>query len=138
MSTCEEDTEEETETEERSRNTSHSGESHVNDESYLLQRVIWDRFVTFNEIIQKYINYVQSRYGKCVVIFDGYRNGPSTKDHEHRRRSMKVVISSDVCVYLASEFSSTSQKEFLSNTRNKQPFIDLLGDGLKSTGHTVW
>ena len=51
---------------------------------------------------------------------------------------MKVVISQDVCVYLASEFSSTSQKAFLSNTRNKQPFIDLLGDGLKSTGHTVW
>ena len=58
LSTCEEDTEEETETEERSRNTSHSGESHVIDESYLLQRVIWDRFLTFNEIIQKYINYV--------------------------------------------------------------------------------
>ena len=68
LSTCEEDTEEETETKERSRNTSHSGESHVIDESYLLQRVIWDRFLTFNEIIQKYINYVQSRYGKCVLL----------------------------------------------------------------------
>ena len=72
--------------------------------------------MTYNEIIQKYINYVQSRYGKCVVIFDGYQDGPSTKDHEHRRRLMKVVISPDVCVNLESEFSSTSQKAFLSNT----------------------
>ena len=36
-----------------------------------------------------------------------------------------------------SEFSSTCQKAFLSNTRNNQYFIGLLADGLKSNGHTV-
>ena len=50
---------------------------------------------------------------------------------------MKVDISPDVCVNLESDFTSTSQKAFLSNTRNKQSFIDLSADGLKSNGHTV-
>ena len=44
------------------------------------------------------------------------------------------VISRDVCVNLERDFSSTSQKAFLCNTRNKQYFIDLLADGLKSNG----
>ena len=47
-----------------------------------------------------------------VAVFDGCRDGPSTKDHEHCRRLMKVAISSDVCVNVDSEFSSTSQQAF--------------------------
>ena len=50
---------------------------------------------------------------------------------------MKVVISPDVCVNLESEFCSTCKTAFLPNTRNKQSFIDLLADGLKSNGNTV-
>ena len=50
---------------------------------------------------------------------------------------MKVVISPNVCMNLESEFSSTSQKFFLSNTRNKKCFIDLLADVLMSNGDTV-
>ena len=102
------------------------------DRGYLLQKVIWDKFLTYNEIIKRYINYVQLKYEKCIVFY-GYREGPSTKDHEHGRRLMKV-ISRDVCVNLERDFSSTSQKVFLCNTRNKQCFIDLLADGLKSNG----
>ena len=99
--------------------------------------MIWGKSSTYNKIIQKYINYVQSRYGKYAVVFDGYRDDPSTKDHEHRRRLMQIVISRDVCVNLESESSSASQRAFLSSTRNKQSSIDLLADGLKSNGHTV-
>ena len=123
LSTCEKDTEEEDEIQE-SRNTGHSSEFHVIDGGYLPWRVIWDKISTYNEIIKKYINCGQSRYGKYVVLFD-------------RRRLMKVVISPDVSADLESELSSTSQKVFLSNTRNKQSFIDFLVDDLKPNGHTV-
>ena len=116
LSTCEEDTVEEDQIQERRRNTGHCGEFHVINGGYLFRKVMWDTFSTYNEIIQKYINYVQSRYKKCVIVFDGYRDGPSTKYHEHRRRLMKVVISPDVCANLESEFSSTSQIAFLSNS----------------------
>lgn len=50
---------------------------------------------------------------------------------------MKVAISADVRVTIESEFTSTSQKVFLSNTRNKQCFIDLLENNLNSNGLTV-
>ena len=86
--------------------------------------MIWDKISTYNETIQKYINCGQSRNGKYVVLFD-------------RRRLMKVVISPDVSADLESELSSTSQKVSLSNTRNKQSFIDFLVDDLKPNGHTV-
>ena len=105
LSACKEDTEEEDKIQKRSRNTGHSCEFHVIDVGYLLRRVIWDMFSRYNEIIQKYINNVQSRSRKCAVVFDGYRDGPSTKDHEHRRRLIKVVISPDLCANLESEFS---------------------------------
>ena len=49
----------------------------------------------------------------------------------------KAVVSPDVCVNLDSEFSSTSQKAFLTNERNKQNFIDLLACSLQSNGYTV-
>ena len=135
LPTCKEGTEEEDEIQERIRNVGHSSKFHVIDGGYLLQRVIWDKFSTYNEIIQKQVN--QSRYGKCVAVFNRDRDRPSTKNHG-RCRLMKVVISPDVCVTLESEFTSTSQKVFLSNTRNKQCFIDLLADNLNSNGRTVW
>jgi len=29
---------------------------------------------------------VCAKYGRCCIIFDGYRQGPSIKDHEHEKR----------------------------------------------------
>ena len=40
-------------------------------------------------IVQKYIDYVESHYGKSSIVFDGNQDGPSTKDHEHARRAIK-------------------------------------------------
>ena len=35
------------------------------------------------------MNFVGRKFGQCAVVFDGYGAGPSTKDHEHCRRSVK-------------------------------------------------
>ena len=32
---------------------------------------------------------MQSKFGQCAVVFDGYEAGSSTTDHEHCRRSVK-------------------------------------------------
>lgn len=50
----------------------------------------WDKFSTYGEIVQKYLSYLRSRYGICSVVFDGYLDGPSTKDHKHFRRKKKA------------------------------------------------
>ena len=35
-------------------------------------------------ICSLHVQYVANRYGKATVVFDGYQNGPSTKDVTHQ------------------------------------------------------
>ena len=49
-------------------------EIYVIDGGYLLRRVVWDKQSTYQEIIQKYLSYVESHYGKCSIVFDGYQD----------------------------------------------------------------
>ena len=112
-------------------------ERYVIDGGYLLRRVVWDKQSTYQEIIQKYINYVESHYGKCSIVFDGYQDGPSTKDHEHTRRTMKSKRSPDVSVDLENSIGDITQQAFLTNGNNKQCFIELLVRALSSNGHNV-
>ena len=67
-------------------------------------------------------------------MFDGYGNGPSTKDHEHERRAKvtapDIQVSESLPIY-------NNQSTFLSNSNNKKQFIDLLHKYLVDAGHTV-
>ena len=42
------------------------------------------------DIVKQYVSYVRAKYGSCCIVFDGYRQGPSIKDHEHERRVKKA------------------------------------------------
>ncbi|KAG1678234.1 hypothetical protein GQR58_013491 [Nymphon striatum] len=65
-----------------------SGES-VIDGGGLLYAVTWQPFSTLKQVIYQYYSYVTSNYGiSSTVVFDGYIDGPSVKDHEHNRRIM--------------------------------------------------
>ena len=70
----------------------------------------------------------------CCVVFDGY-HGPSTKDHEHLRRST-AKRSADITVTGLSRCHN-DQAAFLSNTSNKMQFIKLLSDYMQSKGHAT-
>ena len=96
------------------------------DGGYLLRRVVSDKQSTYHEVIQKYINYVESHYGKRSIVFDGYQDGPSTKDHEHARRTMKSKKSPNVSVHLENWIGNISQQAFLVNNNKKQCFLELL------------
>jgi len=52
------------------------------------------------------------------MVFDGYARGPSTKDHEHKRRMENKVVAPDVCFdeTMAAVFD---QQAFLANHYNK-------------------
>ena len=56
----------------------------VVDEGALLHQVSWNKNCSYSEIIDQYCDYLKNYYGSCLVVFDGYENGASTKDHEHR------------------------------------------------------
>jgi len=36
------------------------------------------------------VSYVRATYGTCPIIFDGYQDGPSIKDHEHQSRASEA------------------------------------------------
>ena len=71
-----------------------------------------------------YVEYVIAKYGPCsVIIFDGYLNGPSTKDHEHSRRSTK---SSANIIFEPAMKPTTDLQSFFANMHNKKHFISVL------------
>ena len=75
-----------------------------------------------------------SKKCKACHVFDGYEQGPSIKDHEHRRRAKKtcanIVFHQDMEAY-------TNQQVFLSNEKNKSQLISLLSNYLEDNGHIV-
>ena len=106
----------------------------VLDGGAFLHHVKWVRGTTYSKIFDQYSNFLRSKYGTCTVVFDGYGNGPSTKDHEHVRR--RKTPSS--FVRLTPESAAlTEQNILLSNERNKIQFIDLLSNHLISQGFTI-
>ncbi len=101
----------------------------------LLHRILWNRGLTNDEICQQYSRYVECHYGQSAVVFDGYPNGPSTKDTTQNRRA-GMHVGATVQVSGSMIFDSRNE-DFLSNKENKQRFITLLSDHLKSHGcHT--
>ena len=44
----------------------------------------------YQEVAKQYASYVWGKYGESWVVFDGYEQGPSIKDHEHLRH-VKMV-----------------------------------------------
>ncbi len=104
----------------------------VLDGGALLHRIPWPRGATYEHICQLYIDYVAKKYGKPTVVFDGYHNGPSTKDATHLRRS---GTRKGVTVHFTREMVLKSNKdEFLANEANKQLFINLLSERMEQAG----
>ncbi len=89
----------------------------------MLQRIPWTKGATFNEILTVYTDYVSRKYGSALVVFDGY-SSKSTKDMTHRRR-MKGLASTTV-TFTETMQLTMKKAQFLSNTENKQRFINML------------
>ena len=99
----------------------------------LLHRVPWSRGITYDAICSLYVQYVANKYGQATVVFDGYQNGPSTKDGTHQRRAgaygPTVNFDSTMIAKLKIE-------EFMANKENKQKqkFIHQLRNKLQQSG----
>ena len=74
---------------------------------------------TYGGVVSEYARYVKNKfagYKSCCIVYDGYMNGLSTKDHEHLGRG---VMSADVDVHEHLDVTMI-QKYFLRNPKNKQ------------------
>ncbi len=96
---------------------------YVLDGGALLHKIKWAKKGTYADIVQQYASYVHAKYGTCHVIFDGYPDVPSIKDHEHQRRANKACA--DIQLHESMK-AHVDQETFLSNAGNKRQFIVLL------------
>jgi hypothetical protein len=108
---------------------------YVIDGGALLHRIPWTCGATFSSIIDSHTNYVLKKYGKAVVVFDGY-TAASTKDMAHKRRAKGKQ---GPTVSFTNEMVLTVAKDvFLSNFANKQNFLQQLGNSLQVAGCEVY
>ena len=105
---------------------------YVLDGGALLHRIPWTRGATYDQVFEQYYVYVIRKYGRVIVVFDGYSDKPSTKDCAHMRRSGGTI---GVTVHFTSSMAlQTKKEEFLSNKHNKQRCIALLSQRLEQAG----
>lgn len=70
-----------------------------------------------------------------MIVFDGFSDNPSTKDIAHMRRSKGITATE---VVFSEDIPCRSNKDvFLTNPKNKQRFISLLGGKLKNANIKV-
>ena len=102
---------------------------YVHDGGALLQKIKWEKQMTYAAISSLYINYVEKHYGShCIVVFDSYPEIPSTKDQTHAKRSKKVGPE----IKISPTAPLTVSKEiFLSNLKNKQNIINFIATCLE-------
>ena len=102
-------------------------------EGLLLYNIPWTVGTTFNDIIRSYVRFIDGLGDHVVVVFDGYLMS-NTKDQCHRRRnpiqSMEIHCTADMKLDCRKDL-------FLSNSSNKQTFVDLLALKLNEVCHTT-
>ena len=87
-----------------------------------MHQLSWPRGSAYSELAEMYSNFVIRVYGKGIVVFDGYINGPSTKDMTHLRRTNGCSGGPDICFSGDMLLCETKQR-FLMNSARKQEFI---------------
>ena len=108
----------------------------VIDGGHRLHRVGWPRPVTYGEIIDNYAGYVENNYGtNSTVVFDGYDGPATTKSQEQQRRSAKAC--STEILFESDMHATTSQTDFLANSKNKSRLIHAVSFSLSSAQITV-
>ena len=103
---------------------------HVLDGGALLHKMASKHF-----ILNQYSRYVKSRYDRACIVFDGYDNGPCTKDHEHQRRAGKMAAY--VRLQDLQMIPTCNQEILLKNDPNIVQFISILSEELRREGHDV-
>lgn len=114
-----------------------SGTHFVVDGGYLLHKVRWKPSMNVVEVLNLFRSFLLKYGSGTHVVFDGYSCGPTIKDQEHARRSMK---SSQVSPHRHLDMNSKDiglQEPFLSNKTNKAVLIDLLMPYLQLNGFVV-
>ena len=91
------------------RDASHVSPVYILYGGALLRKIKWIPNSTVRNVILQYSQYIKFKYGLCCVVFDGYDEKPSIKDHKHQRRSRNA--SSYIKVDLHNQVSSVFEEQ---------------------------
>ena len=108
----------------------------VVDGGSLLHKVVWQSGSKIKEIVSQYQKFVNNNYGESIVVFGGYENALSTKDHEHLRRLMETGRCPNVVLELEN-VAYFSQNTFLNSQENQSQLIFYIAEALTIDGHKV-
>ena len=104
---------------------------YILDGGALLHHLPWPRGSTYDSLCDQYVRYVTQKYGAAIIVFDGYREEPTTKDATHLRSSTCTGLN----VHFTGRMVVQSKKEFfLQNPINKQRFVHHLIQKLQMAG----
>ena len=110
---------------------------HVVDGGWLLHQIKWTSGSTIKTIVTTYVNYIRAKFKDSTVVFDGYGDEPSLKDHEHMRRMTGKKNSPDLRV--TPELTISCDREvFLANEKNKQDLIMIMSIEMENHNIVVY
>jgi hypothetical protein len=101
--------------------------NYVIDGGSLLHHLLWPHDSTYNTVFSLGVQYVTRKYGQATIVFDGYEDGPSTKDCTHLRRA---GAGSPTIKFEGHMVMSSKKQDFLANKTNKQRFINMFANKL--------
>ena len=64
---------------------------HVLDGGALLHRVLWRSGQTYIGVCNMYVDYVTQKYGKPLIVFDGYQKEDFLSNKENKERFIKLL-----------------------------------------------
>lgn len=101
-----------------------------------MHRVKWKAGYTYPQVVDQYICYILNQFGtNTSVVFDGYTDKTTIKDHEHKRRKFRKL--SPKCVVKEHTLAYKDQESFLSNGPNKPKCIALLIAALSNSRYNA-
>ena len=105
---------------------------HVLDGGALLHRVPWPRgSPTYKVVCDLYCTYMRKKYGRAIVVFDGYNETSAKAMTQQRRASGKAA---SIVTFTESMSVTLKKDNFLSNPKNKQRFLSMLSKALQNVG----
>ena len=97
----------------------------------------WKKQQPYQHTADQCVKYVENHYGKnSIVVFDGYPLHPTTKDPTHAERMKLIGTGPDIQVTRTSKLV-VEKNVFLSNVKNKQNMIKIIGETLSESGIDV-
>ena len=97
--------------------------------------VQWLSNTIYSRIIKQCREYLLAAFSPCSVIFDGYRNGSSTKGIKHQVRGAKLFKIGTVDL---NKKVNISPEKFLKNGKKKTMLISFLRDNLQEYGFNIF